>query len=402
MPGGIGYIQALRDSELVKLVKVDTESGGLHTMAEIFDESFTGQIVGGISALTPGNTHYMLLAQSRLLAVDLETHVVSYFGPFSAGWSGTWAFLEISRFYEPWEEFSQIKASRDDASMMQRPLDMSELRISVLGLESSLPVKRGSETSNNFFSVEFRGEDVGSEPGHRIQVSPAGDCGTVLPGGGPFEVMKPLSHTQRFFLELEDAAPAFAQFCYSRSDGFDASFRPLPYGGEPASPLVAFPTTMAFFSIDFAPIPVGTAIPLALMGALTAGDTFHIVVIDGSVHIADVCTRAALYPGTDPIAIVTINLRQTRAYEFGAVTEIAADLLLESAGGADLAVCYRRAGAASFSLIRGRQRSSPSETWQHSVSMTVAVGDPGSGLGSTCNIGALDGLESGMKNFSHT
>ena len=37
MPGGIGYIQALRDSELVKLVKVDTKDNYADLMTKILD-----------------------------------------------------------------------------------------------------------------------------------------------------------------------------------------------------------------------------------------------------------------------------------------------------------------------------------------------------------------------------
>jgi len=373
----IGLMGVALRGDMVELVHINPQTGAMKTLAKIFDEIFTGQIVGGISALTPAHSHYMLLAQSRLLAVDLETRVVSYYSPYSAGASGAWAFLEMSRFLKPLEDYVQAQTGGDNTNVVQRPTEVADLNITVVGLEESLPVKRGSMMSGNFFSARFSGADI--DVGHRIQVSPADDCRTVLPGGGPFEVMSSGMHTQRFYLQLDDREPSYAQFCYSRPDGFDGAFRPLPYGGVPGDWLVEFSTTMAFFSLNQAPVPVGTSVSLTLSGALAAGDTFRVVLNDGSINVADLCLRAPLYPGTHAVAVVAIDPQQIRSYAFGAVTEIVADLLLEAAGGAALAVCYRPAASSSFALIRGRQRASAADSWQHKTSMAVAVGDTASG-----------------------
>ena len=363
---------ALR-GDMVELVHINPETGAMDTLAKIFDEIFTGQIVGGISSLTPAHSHYMVLAQSRLLAIDLETRVVSYYSPYSAGASGAWAFLEMSRFLKPSEEYVEAQTGGDRTNGVAPPTEVAHLNITVVGLEGSQPVKRGSMASGNFFSARFSGADMAV--GHRIQVSPSGGCNAVLPGGGPFDIMSNGMHTQRFYLELDDKEPGYAQFCYSRPDGFDAAFRPLPFGGVPGSLLVEFSTTMAFFSLNQAPVPVGTSVSLTLSGALAAGDTFRLVMNDGSINVADLCLRAPLYPGTHPVAVVAIDPQQIRAYAFGAVTEIVADLLLEAAGGASLAVCYRPSGSTSFALIRGRQRAGPDDLWQHKTSMEVVVAD---------------------------
>jgi len=364
---------ALR-GDFVELVEIDPATGAMHTLAKIFDEVFTGQIVGGISALTPGHSHYMLLAQSRLLAVDLETNIVSYYSPYSAEGSSAWAFLEMSRFLKPLEENVQAQTGGDSANLVQLPVDVADLDIAVVGLEESLPIKRGSNASGNFFAVRLEGSGVAV--GHRVQVSPAGDCSRALRGGGPFEITTNGMHTQAFYLDLDGKEPGEAQFCYSRPDGFDATFRPMPYDGIPGSWLVSFPTTMAFFSLDKSPVPVGSAASLTLSGALAAGDTFRIVINDGSINELDLCNRAPLYPGTEPVAVVAVDPQQIRSYPFGAVTEIVADLLLDSAGGADLAVCYRPVGAPSFALISGRQRASAdADEWRHGASMVVEHGD---------------------------
>ena len=100
------------------------------------------------------------------------------FGPRPyAGASSAWAFLEMSRFLEPLEEFVPVHTGGGAASLEQPPADVSELDISVLGLNESLPVKRGAVDSGHFFAVTLVGADVA--PGHRVQVSPAGDCGAA-------------------------------------------------------------------------------------------------------------------------------------------------------------------------------------------------------------------------------
>ena len=149
----LGLLGVTLRGDKVELVQINPDTGAMHTRAEIFDDVFTGQIVGGISALSPGHTHYMLLAHSRLLAVDLDTGVVSYSSPYAAGASSAWAFLEMSRFLEPLEEFVPVHTGSGAASLEQLPADVSELDISVLGLNESLPVKRGAVDSGHFFAV---------------------------------------------------------------------------------------------------------------------------------------------------------------------------------------------------------------------------------------------------------
>ena len=153
MPMGLLGV-ALR-GDLVELVQVNVETGAMNTVAKIFDEVFTGQIVGGISSLDPGHSHFMLLAQSRLLAVDLETRVVSHYSPYSADASGAWAFLEMSRFLRPSEDHVMAETGGDSTPVASRPLDVANLNITVAGLEDSFPVKRGSEASGNFFASPY-------------------------------------------------------------------------------------------------------------------------------------------------------------------------------------------------------------------------------------------------------
>jgi hypothetical protein len=352
----------------------------MKTIAKIFDEVFTGQIVGGISALTPDHAHYMLLSQARLLAVDLATGVVSHYSPYAFGASGAWAFLEISCFLKPLKDHVAVQTGRRSANVVPPPVDLAELNITVVGVEESMPIKRGSLASGNYFAIRLTGSDIA--PGDRVQISASGDCGTVLPGGGPFEIVSHGMHLQRFYLEL-DGEPGYAQLCYSRPDGFGAAFRSLPYGGVPGARLVDFPTTMAYFSVSHAPIPLGTSVSLTLSGALSAGDAFRIVMDDGSINPADLCLRAPIYPGTEPVGVVSIDPQQIRTYAFGAVTEIVSDLLLESAGGAKLAVCYQPTSSSSFALIRGRQRASAADQWLHKTLISVAEFDSSNST-STC------------------
>jgi hypothetical protein len=379
----MGLLGVALRGDTVELVHIDTNSGAMKTIAKIFDEVFTGQIVGGISALTPDHAHYMLLSQARLLAVDLASGVVSHYSPYAFGASGAWAFLEMSCFLKPLQDHVAAQTGRRSANVVPPPVDLAELNITVVGVEESTPIKRGSVASGNYFAIRLTGSDIA--PGDRVQISASGDCGTVLPGGGPFEIVSHGMHLQRFYLEL-DGEPGYAQLCYSRPDGFGAAFRSLPYGVAQGAMLVDFPTTMAYFSVSHAPIPLGTAVSLTLSGALSAGDLFRIVMDDGTVNPADLCLRAPLYPGTEPVAVVSIDPMQIRTYAFGAVTEIVSDLLLESAGGAKLAICYQPISSSSFALIRGRQRASAADQWLHKTLISVAQFDS-SNETSTCAAG---------------
>jgi hypothetical protein len=378
----IGLMGVALRGDAVELVQIDTDSGAMKTIAKIFDEIFTGQIVGGISALTPGHLRYMLLSQARLLAVDLERGVVSHYNPYSFGASGAWAFLEMSCFLKPLKDHVSSQTGGNSTNVVPPPVDLAELNITVVGVEESMPIKRGSVALGNYFSLRLSGSDVA--PGDHVQLSAPGDCSTVLPDGGPFKIMSHGTHLQRFYVELEEKEPGYARLCYSRPDGFDAAFRPLPYGGVSGAWLVDFPTTMAFFSVSHAPIPLGTSVSLTLSGALSAGDTFRIVMDDGTINPADLCLRAPLYPGTEHVAVVSIDPQQIRTYAFGAVTEIVSELLLESAGGAALAVCYQPVSSSSFALIRGQQRASAADEWLHGTLMSVAEFDSSSSS-STCD-----------------
>jgi hypothetical protein len=377
----LGLMGVALRGDMVELVQINPETGSSSRLANIFDDSFTGQIVGGISALAPGNSHYMLLAQSRLLAIDLETRVVTCHSPYSAGASSAWAFLEMSRFLPPvdgsYGNYVNAETGTNSLNDVKLPVPLTKLNITVVGLTESLPVKRGSVASGNFFSIQLLGSDVAA--GDKILVSRSGDCSRVLPGGGPFTIMSKGKHQQAFYLELADTLPMDAQLCYSRPDGFDAAFRALPYGGTSGAWLVDFPTTMALFTVKQIPLPVGTPVSMTFSGALAAGDTFRIVKNDLSINPVDLCSQAPLYGGTTPVSVVSVDPQQMRSYVFGAVTEIVTDVLLEDVGGAELAVCYRPAASSSFALISGRYGAS-SSNYTTTTLMPVAAGD---GQGST-------------------
>jgi len=63
-PGGagarLGLVGVALLGEDVELVKVDPVTGTLESIAYIFDAAFSGQVFGGISALTPSGSHYMV------------------------------------------------------------------------------------------------------------------------------------------------------------------------------------------------------------------------------------------------------------------------------------------------------------------------------------------------------
>lgn len=376
---------ALR-GDAVELVQIDSRTGDLHTLAMVFDEEFAGSIVGGVSALTAGSERYLALAQARLLSIDLNSLVVSYYatpgvseeGEDAASGGGGWSLMEASRFMPP-PESETTESSADSLEYQNSPECVGALDITVLGLEDSMPIKRGG--NGNFFSVTIVGVDVAV--GDRVKIAWDGDCRDTILGGGPFPITSAGSHSQAFSLEFQYAG--FAQFCYSRDDGFDEVFRPLSWGSSRNNP--TFFLTVASFDVVPTPLPVGTPLSLELLGALSPADVLKLVADDGTINPVDLCSRGPLYAGTQPITLAVDGM-EVSSYSGGAVTRVTVDVLLDSGGGVPLRVCYQPAGWTEFSLLLGRSRPDSTYSWVTGSVLEVedggSSGGGGNGGGGTC------------------
>eukprot|EP00961_Rhodomonas_salina_P145054 1952507-Rhodomonas_salina.2 len=242
-----------------------------------------------------------------------------------------------------------------------------------------MPIKRGG--NGNFFSVTIVGVDVAV--GDRVKIAWDGDCRDTILGGGPFPITSAGSHSQAFSLEFQYAG--FAQFCYSRDDGFDEVFRPLSWGSSRNNP--TFFLTVASFDVVPTPLPVGTPLSLELLGALSPADVLKLVADDGTINPVDLCSRGPLYAGTQPITLAVDGM-EVSSYSGGAVTRVTVDVLLDSGGGVPLRVCYQPAGWTEFSLLLGRSRPDSTYSWVTGSVLEVedggSSGGGGNGGGGTC------------------
>jgi len=373
-PGGgagasLGLLGVALLGEDVELVKVDPVTGTLESIAYIFDADFSGQVFGGISALTPSGSHYMVLSHARLLAVDLATRVVSHYNPYASEVSevsnsgGQWGFLEMSSFLPP--DFSALPDSSSvvNASASAPPLDVSALDIRILHLEDSLPVRPGG--AGSYFAVQVTGLDVFANDS--LKVAPAGGCLATLPGGEATLLGADGAATVSFALALTTShAPGAAQLCYRRAADASGAWREVMWGE--ARERLTFPLTMAAFQVAPLPVPVGLPVQLRLTGNIKTGDRFLIVLDDNSVNPLDLCVAASasaaaatdgtsdsssiLYPGTRVMAVVSVGALQLHAHAYGAWTEVTSDVLLAPGGGAPLRMCYSASGG-PFTLMLG-------------------------------------------------
>ncbi len=138
-----------------------------------------------------------------------------------------WALLQIVSFQPPAAVDSTPGTSTSTATQSTAFIGVpASVNVQARMLDRSAPVTAGD--SNTYFMVSFEGPDVFS--GDEVRVTQAGNCETVIYGGGPFTVVTKGVHLQRFALKLNTSGSA--QICYLSNRGSDRCVLGLTYAHQ--------------------------------------------------------------------------------------------------------------------------------------------------------------------------
>lgn len=379
----LGLIGIALLEERVELVKIDEATGTMHSLISLFDESFTGMITGGVSALNANTGVLYFVASGRLVAADLATKAVSFYRKSPGLAPDVWSLLEMMSFLPP--PYSDAPASTVVATSSFSG-STAALNISLLGLGASVPVP-SAVSSDTYFAVTLTGSDVVALD--EIKASLGRDCSATLPGGGPFSVSRSGTHTQRFSLRVNSSVSA--QICYSSKKTADRSFKPIAWSGGKGGLNATFDVTPVAFAITLAPSTprMQGRVTMTIRGSLSDGDAVRFVQQDARIAAGQECQLGLPVPGIDLFTLVGLGPLLRTTDKDGSAMEIAIDTSLVSAQGMSVHVCYRAAAGSltpgrEYSLIVGRSRASEADVWE--VGSVFAVpGVAGGGEGAHCS-----------------